>query len=64
MALDDYLVLHMPFDEADGATSTYDYSKNRADGVVLEHILNRVKVVIALDLMVLANVRFLNRYWL
>lgn len=35
MVLDDYLVLHMPFDEADGAVSTYDYSKNRADGIVI-----------------------------
>ena len=36
MAVEEYLVLHMPFDEMDGATTTYDYSKNRADGVVTD----------------------------
>lgn len=36
MAQDQYLVLHLPFDEADGATTTYDYSSNRADGVVTD----------------------------
>lgn len=34
MAQDQYLALHLPFDEGDGATSTYDYSPNRADGAV------------------------------
>jgi hypothetical protein len=34
MALEDNLLLYMPFDEKDGATSTYDFSKNRADGIV------------------------------
>ena len=34
MALEDKLVLNLPFDEADGATKTYDYSSNRADGIV------------------------------
>lgn len=34
MAQDQYLVLHLPFDEADGAATTYDYSSNRADGAV------------------------------
>lgn len=36
MAVEESLVLHMPFDEMDGATTTYDYSKNRADGVVTD----------------------------
>lgn len=34
MALDEYLVLNMPFDETDGSKIAYDYSPNRADGVV------------------------------
>ena len=35
MAIDNTsLVLNLPFDEADGAVKTYDYSSNRADGVV------------------------------
>lgn len=34
MALEDKLVLNLSFDEADGATKTYDYSSNRADGIV------------------------------
>lgn len=28
------IILQMPFDESDGATITYDYSQNRADGIV------------------------------
>lgn len=34
MALDEYLVLNLPFDESDGSVKTYDYSPNRADGIV------------------------------
>jgi len=34
MALDEFLVLNLPFDESDGATKTYDYSSNRADSTV------------------------------
>ena len=34
MAQEQYLVLHLPFDEADGAVTTYDFSSNRADGVL------------------------------
>jgi hypothetical protein len=36
MASDDNLILNMPFDEPDGATIAYDYSKNRADGTVVD----------------------------
>lgn len=32
MAQEQYLVLHLPFDEAEGAATTYDFSSNRADG--------------------------------
>ncbi|MCM1168784.1 MAG: LamG domain-containing protein [Bacteroides sp.] len=32
--MDDNLILQMPFDEKDGSKIAYDYSKNRADGVV------------------------------
>ena len=28
------ILFQMPFDESDGATIAYDYSQNRADGVV------------------------------
>lgn len=28
------IIFQMPFDESDGSTTTYDYSSNRADGVV------------------------------
>lgn len=34
MAQEQYLVLHLPFDEAEGAATTYDFSSNRADGVL------------------------------
>lgn len=34
MAQEQYLVLHLPFDEAEGAVTTYDFSSNRADGVL------------------------------
>lgn len=34
MAQEQYLVLHLPFDEAEGAVNTYDFSSNRADGVL------------------------------
>jgi hypothetical protein len=36
MAFEENLILNMPFDEADGATTTYDYSTNRADGIVTD----------------------------
>ena len=29
------IVLNLPFDESSGSTVAYDYSANRADGVVL-----------------------------
>lgn len=36
MAQEQFMVLNMPFDEAEGAKKTYDYSPNRADGVVTD----------------------------
>lgn len=57
MAVEESLVLHMPFDEMDGATTTYDYSKNRADGVVTDAHFESGKIVTALDLMATESVR-------
>ena len=28
------IIFQMPFDESDGSTTAYDYSSNRADGIV------------------------------
>jgi hypothetical protein len=36
MANDDNIVLNMPFDEPKGSPVAYDFSKNRADGTVVE----------------------------
>jgi len=33
---DDNIILNMPFDESNGSMVAYDYSKNRADGTVVE----------------------------
>jgi hypothetical protein len=35
-ATDDNIILNMPFDEPAGASVAYDYSKNRADGTVVD----------------------------
>jgi len=35
-ATDDNIILNMPFDEPNGSTVAYDYSKNRADGTVVD----------------------------
>ena len=34
MSSNNNIIFHMPFDESDGSATAYDYSSNRADGVV------------------------------
>lgn len=34
MSSNNNIIFNMPFDESDGSATAYDYSSNRADGVV------------------------------
>lgn len=56
------VILNLPFDESDGSLIAYDYSANRADGIVSGAKFVSVRLEMQFSFPAKTHVRFLKTY--